>query len=389
MTSTDIITGCTIFDGETFFDDCALVIKAGHVVEIAPIASIQDTSRVCTLDGGLIAPGFVDLQVNGGGGALFNENPGVDAIRTICDAHGHFGTTSVLTTLITDTPATVQKAINAAVQAQDLQIPGFMGLHLEGPHLAAKRKGAHDPGLIRAMSDQDLDLLLEAKTRLTHLMITVAPEAVSLKQISALADAGAIVSLGHSDAGYDEVGRAVEAGARCVTHLFNAMSPLTHRKPGMVGAALQNGNLHAGLIADGFHVDPVAIRIALSAKLNPGRIFLVTDSMSTIGTNLQSFTLGGRTIHRTGGRLVLADGTLAGADLDMASAVRFMLTIEGVDRKEALNMASLYPAICMGSEETLGHLRPGAQANFVQLDDGFAIKSVWRKGIKHGPFSAA
>ena len=382
MTSPDIITGCTIFDGETFFEDCALVIKAGQVVEIAPIASIEGTSRVLQLDGGLIAPGFVDLQVNGGGGVMLNDDPCVDTIRTICDAHGQFGTTSVLTTLITDTPAAVQKAISAAIEAQDLQIPGFMGLHLEGPHLATKRKGAHDPSLIRTMTDTDLDLLLVAKNQLAHLMITVAPEAVSLKQISALAEAGVIVSLGHSDAGYEQARRAMEAGARCVTHLFNAMSPLTHREPGMVGAALLSENLHAGLIADGFHVDPAAIQIALSAKSHPGRIFLVTDSMSTIGTDLQSFTLGGRTIFRSGGRLTLEDGTLAGADLDMASAVRFILSIDGVGRKEALNMASLYPAICMGAEQTLGHLRPGALANFVQLDDNFAIKNVWRKGVR-------
>lgn len=384
MTSQTIFAGCTIFDGETCREDHAMICEGGRVKAIAPVASLGDQKSLQRLEGGLIAPGFVDLQVNGGGGVLFNDAPSVEAIRTICDAHAKFGTTSVLVTLITDTPDTTITAIEAAIAAQQANVPGFLGLHLEGPHLATRRKGAHEAELIRPMGDQDLERLLSAANRLDHLMVTIAPETVTPAQVSALAEAGVIVSLGHSDATYETARAATEAGARCVTHLFNAMSPLTHREAGLVGATLNSGALYAGLIADGIHVDRAAIEIALAAKRGPGNIFLVTDAMSTIGTDLDSFTLGGRTIHRERGRLTLDDGTLAGADLNMAAAVRFMLDLEGMERMEALRMASLYPAMCMRAEDHLGRLRPGAKADFVHLDPACQIRSVWRDGVLGG-----
>lgn len=384
MTSRTIFAGCTIFDGETCRDDHAMICEGGRVKAITPLASLEDRESLQRLEGGLIAPGFVDLQANGGGGVLFNDGPSVEAIRTICDAHVKFGTTSVLVTLITDTPETTNSAIEAAIAAQEAGVPGFFGLHLEGPHLATRRKGAHEAELIRPMSDPDLERLLSAANRLDQLMVTIAPETVTPAQISALTEAGVVVSLGHSDATYEIARTATEAGARCVTHLFNAMSPLTHREAGLVGAALNSGALYSGLIADGLHVDRAAIEIALAAKRGPGKIFLVTDAMSTIGTDLASFTLGGRTIHRQRGRLTLDDGTLAGADLDMAAAVRFMLGLEGMGRIEALKMASLYPAMCMHADDHRGRLRPGAKADFVHLDPECRVRSVWRDGIRSG-----
>jgi N-acetylglucosamine-6-phosphate deacetylase len=212
------------------------------------------------------------------------------------------------------------------------------------------------------------------------LVVTVAPEAVTPAQISRLAQAGIMVSLGHSDADYEGAIEAFSAGATLVTHLFNAMSPLAHREPGLVGAALQHGPVFAGLIADGFHVNAAAIAIALRAKKGPGRLFLVTDAMATVGTEMRQFELQGRTIHRRGGRLTLSDGTLAGADLDMISAVRFMHRAVDVELGEVLRMASLYPAQAIGQHHRMGRLASGCDASFVHLSDDLAVRNVWIKG---------
>lgn len=384
MSNRIIIQAKKLFDGEGFHEDSALVIEDGLVAEIVGRSVIDGRADlaggdVVRLDDGMLVPGFVDLQVNGGGGRMLNDDPSLETIETICRAHAGLGTTAILPTLITDTPEKVRAAIDAAAAAHRARVPGFLGLHLEGPHLSVARKGAHDPALIRAMTDDDLDILSAAAGRLPHLMVTVAPESVTPVQITALTTAGAVVSLGHSDAGLAAAREAARAGARCVTHLFNAMSPLGHREPGMVGAALVTGDLNAGLIADGYHVDIAAIRIALAAKAGPGRIFLVSDAMAVTGSDLACFELGGRAIYRRDGRLTLADGTLAGADLDMASAVAFMADKVGVGVEEALRMATSYPAGCIGAAHH-GHLRPGARADFVHLDDRLKVRQVWQGG---------
>lgn len=372
-------TGADIFDGDTRHKNSALLIEGGRVRDIVTETAIPSDAGRMELDGGLIAPGFVDLQVNGGGGVLFNEQPDADAIRTICKAHARFGTTALLATLITDTVDVTEAAIAAGAEAVAVNVPGFLGLHLEGPHLSLAKKGAHDPALVRPMEGGDVSRLTSAASAVPHLMTTVAPESASPAQIRSLAAAGVKVSIGHTAASFAKVREAAESGACAVTHLFNAMSPLTHREPGAVGAALRIGSLSAGLIADGFHVDPEVISIALAAKRGPGKLFLVTDAMSTIGTDLKSFSLNGRTIRRDGGRLTLADGTLAGADLDMISAVRFMVDTVAVAPEEALRMASLYPAQAIGADH-LGHLGPGAAASMLHIADGFAIDRVWIEG---------
>ncbi|MEP4430950.1 MAG: N-acetylglucosamine-6-phosphate deacetylase, partial [Hyphomicrobiales bacterium] len=322
------------------------------------------------------APGFVDLQVNGGGGVLLNDRPDVAGIETICAAHAQFGTTSLLPTLITDNYDVTHAAVAAGIEATQKAVTGFIGLHLEGPHLSVARKGAHDGTLVRPMNRDDLNFLKTSRAALPHLMTTVAPESVSNAQIFELTQAGVVISLGHTASTYETAVAAAASGVKAVTHLFNAMSPLTHREPGLVGAALETDNLSVGLIADGIHVHPAAISIALGAKKGPGRIFLITDAMSTIGTNQQSFTLNGRTITRDSGKLILEDGTLAGADLDMITAVRFMANTVGISTDEALRMAALYPAQCIG-DDSIGHLQTGAIANMVHLDDALAIQSVW------------
>lgn len=379
MTDRFAVTAPRIFDGRAWHDAAALVIAGGKVEAIVSAAALADgLPRVEAA--GMLVPGFVDLQVNGGGGLMINDRPHVDTIRTICAAHAPFGTTALLVTLITDTREQTQATVAAGAEAARERVPGFLGLHLEGPHLSVARKGAHDPALIRPMEQEDLEALAAARSRLHALLTTVALESVTPEQIRALAEAGVVVSLGHTEASYRQAQAAALAGATMATHLFNAMSQIGNREPGLAGAAIDTGSLHCGLIADGIHVDPATIGIALRAKRGPGRIFLVTDAMATIGTDMTSFTLNGRTIHRRDGSLRLADGTLAGADLDMISAVRFMHRIVGLDLDEALRMASLYPAEAMGVSDRYGRLGSGTAADFVQLSDELSVRSVWIGG---------
>jgi N-acetylglucosamine-6-phosphate deacetylase len=372
------LTGARIFDGEYWRHDSALVIDGGLVEGVVAADSPTDARRV-PVDGAMLVPGFVDLQVNGGGGVLLNEAPTVEGIRTICETHARFGTTALLPTLITDTPEVTEAAIAAGAAAVSARLPGFLGLHLEGPHLSLPRKGAHDPALIRPMQQSDIDRLRHARTVLPHLLTTVAAETVGPEQIAALAAAGIVVSIGHSDARYADVRQTAEAGATMVTHLFNAQSQIGNREPGVVGAALDLGGLHAGLIADGIHVDAATIGIALRAKRGPGRIFLVTDAMSLTGTDLPSLTLNGREIIRADGALRLADGTLAGADLTMAAAVAYMHRAVSLSLQEALRMASLYPAQALGVADR-GHLQRGARADFVVLSAELEVRATWIGG---------
>lgn len=372
--------GARIFDGQDWHDDCALLVSGGRVQGIRAGAEVPADHEIVALAGGLLVPGFVDLQVNGGGGVLLNDAPTLEGIRTICKAHAPFGTTALLPTLITDTPEVTSAAIEAGRAAAEAGIPGFLGLHLEGPHLSLSRSGAHAPALIRPMEDRDQAALIAAAAALPVLLTTVSPETVASARISALAAAGVKVSLGHSDASFAVAAAAQAAGATLVTHLFNAMSPLAHRDPGLVGAALDSGAAYAGLIADGVHVDRHAIAIALRAKKPPGRIFLVTDAMATTGTDLAGFTLNGRRVRRQDGRLTLEDGTLAGSDLDMISAVRFVHCEMGLDLGEALRMASLYPARAIGRGDDLGHLEEGASASMAHVSDELAIRAVWIEG---------
>lgn len=367
-----------IFDGHRWHDDAALLVEGDRIAAILPAAEAEGAEPIP----GWIVPGLVDLQVNGGGGVMLNDDPSAQGIARICEAHAAFGTTSVMVTLITDRPEVTRAAI-AAIDAAKGQ-PGLMGLHLEGPHFDPARKGTHDPALIRPMEPGDLALLVEAAARLPHLICTLAPEAVTLAQIRALAEAGAVVSLGHSDCSHAEAQAGIDAGARMVTHLFNAMSPLTHRAPGLVGAALDDGRVSAGLIADGFHVDDAALRIALRGKAGPGRMFLVSDAMSTIGTDLPGLTLNGRQIFRKDGRLTLADGTLAGADIALIDAVRHVHLGLGLPLDQALQLAALNPALAMDDPDR-GHLTPGARADFVAITPGITASATWIGGNRIAP----
>ncbi len=372
-----VYAGAAVFDGDTLRHGHALVVENGRVAAILPKSEAGGGER---LAGGVLAPGFIDLQVNGGDGIMLDVAAGVEGIARICAAHARLGTLGLLPTLITDTREATRAVIEAGVAAAVAGVPGFLGLHLEGPHLDPRRKGAHDPGLIRPMEAEDLAGLVDAAARLPALMVTLAAEAATPGQIAALAGAGAIVSLGHSGCGIAEARGAFDAGVRAVTHLFNAMSPLGHREPGLVGAALDAGPVSAGLIADGVHVAPEAMRVALEAKRGPGRMFLVTDAMAPAGTDLAEFTLGGRRILRAGGRLTLEDGTLAWADCDMAQCLRVVVGDVGIELAEALRMVTTYPGAVIGLDGP--RLRPGAPADFVHLDDALELTAVWRGGVR-------
>lgn len=374
------LIGARIFDGEAYHAASALLIEGRQVAGICAEGAVPRGAAVIRLAGGVVAPGFVDVQVNGGGGVLLNDAPTAEAMQQIADAHAVFGTTSLLPTLISDRPAAVTAAIAAARLAVG---QGVAGLHLEGPHLAPARKGTHLPAHLRAMTEADVAELAAAAKALPVLVLTVAPEQVSVAQVARLAAAGAVVCLGHTDCDEPTARRYFAAGAKGFTHLFNAMSGLGHRAPGLVGAALDDGRAAGGIIADGAHVDPTVLRVALRAKRGPGRLFLVTDAMSLVGVAGDSLTLDGRTIRRSRAdgvsRLTLDDGTLAGSDLDMASAVRYAVRVLEVGEGEALRMAALYPAQFLGLADR-GHLMPGARADLVHLDAALQVQAVWRGG---------
>ena len=372
--------GASIFDGHRRYEDHALMVQGDRIHGIVPDADRPGAAETIDLDGGTLAPGYVDLQVNGGDGIMFNDDPSIKTLQRIADAHARLGATSILPTLITDTPERTQAAIAAVRQAIAEGVPGIIGLHLEGPHLSIARKGAHDPNLIRPMRADDLTALVDAAQHLPVLKITVAPEVVTPDQIRALHEAGAVVSIGHSDADYDTCVLAAKAGASCVTHLFNAMSQIGNREPGVVGAALGLGTLSAGLIADGIHVHPQNMATALRAKTGPGRLFLVSDSMAAAGSGITDFTLNGRVIRRGNGHLTLEDGTLAGADLDLTTAVRVLAKNVGHGFDSALSMATSSPAEVVRQLHGVGSLAAGKPADIILLSELIELVAVWRAG---------
>lgn len=354
--------GGVIFDGTKLHHDSILGVEGGVVSVLDRFERTRQDGDIIDLAGDILSAGYVDLQVNGGGGVMLNDAPGLSTLNRMARAHRRLGATTILPTLITDTPAATRSAIDAVEAAIAAGVPGIAGLHLEGPHLSAARKGAHDPALIRPMDGEDLRLLQEGAQRLPVLMITLAPESATTDQVRALCRAGAIISIGHSDAGFDTCLDYQAAGASCVTHLFNAMSQLGSREPGVVGAALACGGLSAGLIADTVHVHPETMRAAWAAKVGPGALFLVSDAMSPAGTGQSQFMLNGRVITRSAGRLTLEDGTLAGADLDLTTAVRVLVRDVGLNLDTALGAATSVPARVAGLAGSAGHIRAGVSA---------------------------
>ncbi len=382
MTVLTALTGARIFDGLRWLDGHAMLVKDNYILEIIAASLVPSTAKVLKYADQLIVPGFIDLQVNGGGGVRFGEETSADAIEAITKAHARYGTTKLLPTLITDMPEITTKAIEGGRQAKAKRVPGFLGLHLEGPHLSVARKGAHNPAFIRSMTNSDLLEITSSARSVGVMLTTVAPENVTAAQVCSLVKSGVAVSIGHSDVTAEVVRNYFDAGATMVTHLFNAMSQLGNREPGIVGAALEDGRVFAGLITDGIHVDTGTIKVALRAKAAPGQIFIVTDAMQTIGTELGGFELNGRAIHRAGGSLTLADGTLAGADIDMLASVRFVHEVIGVPLEQSLAMASAIPAKAVGVDDRIGYLKPGYTADFVVLTNGLDHVETWIEGVR-------
>lgn len=376
MMTRKAICGARLFDGTEFRDGHHLVVEAGRVVAVEP-GEPEPGAPLLRLDGGILAPGFIDVQVNGGGGILLNDDPSPAGIARIAAAHRPYGTTAMLPTLITDTPERTVRAIEAAAEARS---PAAIGLHLEGPHLDPARKGAHLPELMRPLADDDIALYAKARERLPVLMVTLAPAQATPRAVRKLVDAGVIVSLGHAGCTTAEADALFDAGARGVTHLFNAMSGLTHREPGLVGAALARGDVWGSFIADGHHVHPRTLKVALNAKEGPARLFLVSDAMALVGSDREEFLLNGRVVRRDRSghlpRLTLQDGTLAGSDIDMGSSVRFLVERVGLPVADALRRATADPADFLGIGDRMGRFVRGARADYVHLSEQGAVLAV-------------
>jgi len=356
----------------------AVLVENDRIVDVVA----RDDARVAgaqriELEGQTLVPGFIDTQVNGGGDVLFNDAPTVETIARIGVAHARFGTTGFLPTLISDDLAVMRAAIAATDAAIERRVPGVLGIHLEGPFLAPERKGIHDASKFLVPDTGARDSA--ASLRRGRTLITLAPERVTPSAIRTLVARGVIVAAGHSAATYEQTRAALDAGMRGFTHLYNAMSPLTGREPGMVGAALEDRASWCGLIVDGFHAHAASFRVALAAKPR-GKLFLVTDAMPPVGGEREEFQLGDRTMYCRDGRCADANGTLAGSALDMASAVRNSVDKLGVSLEEAVRMAALYPAEFLGLAATHGRIAEGCAADFVLLDANTQVRSTWISG---------
>jgi N-acetylglucosamine-6-phosphate deacetylase len=356
----------------------AVLVQDGRIVELVADTDARiATARRVDLRGQWLLPGFIDTQVNGGGGALFNEDPTIDTVRCIGAAHRRFGTCGFLPTLISDDLAVVERAIAAVSAAIEAGVPGVLGIHIEGPFLNVARKGVHDPAKFRDLDEQALRLLTSLRGGKT--LVTLAPEMTTAETIHKLVGAGVIVSAGHTNASYSNIANALHHGLTGFTHLFNAMSPLTSREPGVVGAALHDSRSYCGIIVDGVHVDPVVLQIALRCKARD-RFMLVTDAMANVGTRQESFMLQGRHIQVRDGVCVDEDGTLAGSALDMASAVRNAARLLDLGLMEAVQMASANPAAFLGLSAEYGQIAAGCRANLVWADDELRVIDSWING---------
>ena len=376
----EALVGARLHTPEGLAPGRALLLADGTIRDIVADDAIPATARATRLAGGTLAAGFIDLQVNGGGGVMFNDAPTAATIAAIGHAHRTFGTTGFLATFISGARADMARAVAAVREAMDSGEPGVLGIHFEGPHINAGRRGAHDARAIRPPAEGDIDLLASLATGRT--LVTLAPECVTPADIVALAARGVIVAAGHSEANADTMDTAMAHGLTGVTHLFNAMGPLGHREPGAAGAALTRDRLACGIIADGVHVHWDVLRLAWRAKPR-GTLFLVTDAMAPVGApDAGVIRIGNETVRTVGGCLRLADGRLAGSLLNMGQAVRNCVMHAGIPLADALAMASTYPADFLGLGESRGRLAPGLRADLVWLDDDLRVRATWIGGAR-------
>lgn len=377
------LKNCTVLLGEAVIDDAAVVIEDGVVSEILDLpvrkgCGSSSNSESIDLKGHRLVPGFVDIQVNGGGGVLFNNDRTVEALQKMADAHVRYGTTSLVPTLISDSLEVMRAGIDAVREAISEKVPGVIGIHLEGPFINPARKGAHHSKRIRAIDEEAINVI-EAAAEFTTTVVTLAPEQVGPEVISRLTGSGVIVFAGHTAARYEECLLAEQHGLCGYTHLFNGMTPFDSRAPGAVGAALDSRRSVFTIIADGKHTHPVSLRVACRAKYRGGAI-LVTDAMPTVGSPSSSFELYGEQISLVDGILRNSGGSLAGSNLTMIEAVRNTVAFADLDWAEAARMAALYPARVLKSPLCRGRIRVGEPADFVELDDTLEVVRVWRGG---------
>jgi N-acetylglucosamine-6-phosphate deacetylase len=373
------VLGHRVFDGRRWHNDAAVLIEDGRIRGLAAGGEVpSDRPQRRLPDGALLAPGFIDLQVNGGGGILLNDDPTPETMRAIARAHRRYGTTACLPTLITDSRQQTQAAIAAARTAAGND--GVLGLHLEGPFISPARPGIHRADHIAVPHLSDLDWLADLAGA-GRSLVTLAPERLPGGFLTRLAATGIRISVGHSEATAAVVMRAVADGLTGITHLFNAMPPFAGRAPGIIGAAFAEQGLTAGIIVDGIHVDPIAVQAAFAAK-GADAMVLVTDAMPSVGARLDEFQLMGRTISLSQGRLTAQDGTLAGAHLDMASAVRNAVRLAKLPLEDALRAASLTPARFLGLERERGALVCDARADMVALTPDLDVIGTWVGGVE-------
>lgn len=365
-----------LFDGYSFLDDQVLTITDGMISAID-----ENINEVDVAVSGLVVPGYIDLQINGGGGVLFNDEPSVANLNTIISAHAQFGTTAIMPTLITDKITVMEQAADSVAEAIAKKTPGILGIHFEGPHLSLAKKGTHCGELIRPISDNEWQIL--SRTDIGEVMVTLAPETVSPADITRMVKLGINVCLGHTNADYTTAQKAVDAGATGFTHLFNAMSPLQGREPGVVGCALLNDHTQCGLIVDGHHVDYASCQLALKAK-PAGGVFLVTDAMPPVGTEMKQFPLYDRTVYVENGKLTSTTGELAGSSLNMATAVKNTHHHLNMPLDESFRMASVYPANYLYANKKCirGQLIVGMQADMAILNPDLSVSETWIDGKK-------
>jgi N-acetylglucosamine-6-phosphate deacetylase len=352
---------------DTVWRGAEIVVSGERIAAIRPLDG--EAGDAVDLDGGWLMPGFIDTQVNGGGGVLFNDETNVAGVRAIAEAHARYGTTALLPTLISDTPDRIALALDAVDEAIAAGVPGVVGVHIEGPWLNVARKGIHDPTRFRLLDAEMIALL--TRPRRGKVMVTLAPELAHIDDIATLTAAGVLVSAGHTEVGYDGALAAFDAGLSGITHLFNAMPAMVQRTPGLVGAALDDPRPWCGLIADGVHVAPAVLRIALRAR-GIERMMLVTDAMSSVGAEVKDFVLQGRQIRVRDGICSYEDGTLAGSDLDMAAAVANAMGMLGLEPAVAAQLAAGNPAAFLGLAAERGTLATGLRADWVQLTAAMA-----------------
>lgn len=371
------LIGARVFTGGEIRRGLAVVIEGRRIGDVVEAGRLPQEIARQRLDGGILAPGFIDIQVNGGGGVLLNNEPTPGGVRKIARAHRRFGTTGLLPTVITDAPEVIKQAINSVCLAREAGEATVLGIHVEGPFIDPQRKGAHDEKYIRPMTEADVDEL--TRHRCGVMLITLAPNRVLPDMIAKLTRAGLIVSLGHSDASAEEALAGIQAGARNFTHMFNAMSQMEGRAPGMAGTALADEHSYFTIIADGHHVSDAALRVAFRAK-SMTRAVLITDAMSSAAGGPDEFLLQGRKVRRRNGRLELEGGTLAGSDLTMDQAVRYCVTRLDLPLENVLAMTSTNPAMLLGLEHEVGEILPGRLANLVHLSDDLEVRGTWVEG---------